>query len=155
MAGQRRTVMPTVGATGSRGRVTSSTRHTVNEVSNGEKNKALSSESLGPELQQRTWWRSVLDPGRRLLPGESGFTSNQRPVLGYQASLDLIDNPQFGWVPTHSTYSVMSLGYFQVLGAVKTSLPCWVKSCRNMSKRENKSSLHASYRCKIIPLNYH
>uniref|UniRef100_A0A3B4A4D7 Uncharacterized protein n=1 Tax=Periophthalmus magnuspinnatus TaxID=409849 RepID=A0A3B4A4D7_9GOBI len=63
-----------VGATGSRGRITSSTLHTPNHTSDGENRKTLSS----------------------YRPGESGFTNNQRLVLGYRPPLDLIDNPQYG-----------------------------------------------------------
>ncbi|XP_055078193.1 protein phosphatase 1 regulatory subunit 32 [Periophthalmus magnuspinnatus] len=66
MAEQRST--SSVGATGSRGRITSSTLHTPNHTSDG----------------------------KRYRPGESGFTNNQRLVLGYRPPLDLIDNPQYG-----------------------------------------------------------
>uniref|UniRef100_A0AAV2L721 Uncharacterized protein n=1 Tax=Knipowitschia caucasica TaxID=637954 RepID=A0AAV2L721_KNICA len=66
MAEQRRA--RTAGATGNRDHITSSTLHTHSHTTDV----------------------------KRYRPGESGFTNNQRLVLGYQPSLDLVDNPQYG-----------------------------------------------------------
>ncbi|KAK7892098.1 hypothetical protein WMY93_024061 [Mugilogobius chulae] len=66
MAEHRRT--SSVGATGSRGQITSSPLHTHSQTSDE----------------------------KRYHQGESGFTSNQRLVLGYRPTLDLTDNPQYG-----------------------------------------------------------
>ncbi|KAK5867291.1 hypothetical protein PBY51_011796 [Eleginops maclovinus] len=73
MAAQGRMVMPTVGATVSRGRPT------------------------GNKLQNTSF-----EPGRANFtsyighPSGTGFTSNQRPAIFYRPSLDLIDNPRYG-----------------------------------------------------------
>ncbi|KAI9529673.1 hypothetical protein NQZ68_007911 [Dissostichus eleginoides] len=68
MAAQGRMVMPTVGATGTRGRPTDT--------------------SYEPGTAN---FSSYLRH-----PRGTGFTSNQRPAIFYRPSLDHIDNPQFG-----------------------------------------------------------
>ncbi|KAA8590094.1 hypothetical protein FQN60_014028 [Etheostoma spectabile] len=75
MAEQGKIVMPTVGATGSRGQLTGNTVKLYN---------------------------TFHDPGRVNFTSyprhisETGFTSNQRPAIYYRPCLDRIDNPQFG-----------------------------------------------------------
>ncbi|XP_078113237.1 stabilizer of axonemal microtubules 4 isoform X1 [Sander vitreus] len=71
MAEQGKIVMPTAGATGSRGRLTSNT----------------------VKLYNTFHGRVNFTSGH--LSG-TGFTSNQRPAIYYRPSLDRIDNPQFG-----------------------------------------------------------
>ncbi|XP_037622023.1 uncharacterized protein ppp1r32 isoform X1 [Sebastes umbrosus] len=90
MAEQGRMVTPTVGATGSRGRLTSNTVKRYN---------------------------TYYDPGRVNFtsyfgrPGMSGFTSNQRPAIYYRPSLDLIDNPPFGLLLSDSFTSQTKLHF--------------------------------------------
>ncbi|XP_029991617.1 protein phosphatase 1 regulatory subunit 32 [Sphaeramia orbicularis] len=85
MAEQGRIVMPIVGATGNRGRLTSNTLKLHN----------ICKMRLTPPLH----------------PSKSGFTSNQRPVLSYRPSLDLIDNPHFGLLLSDSYMSQTKLHY--------------------------------------------
>uniref|UniRef100_A0A3B5BLX6 Protein phosphatase 1 regulatory subunit 32-like n=1 Tax=Stegastes partitus TaxID=144197 RepID=A0A3B5BLX6_9TELE len=76
--------MPTVGATGRRGRLTGNTPH---NASYGDFTSYL---------------------GR---PSGTGFTSNQRPAIYYTSSLDHIDNPQFGRSLSDSYMSQTKLHY--------------------------------------------
>uniref|UniRef100_A0A673A832 Uncharacterized protein n=1 Tax=Sphaeramia orbicularis TaxID=375764 RepID=A0A673A832_9TELE len=78
--------MPIVGATGNRGRLTSNTLKLHN---------ICKKMRLTPPLH----------------PSKSGFTSNQRPVLSYRPSLDLIDNPHFGLLLSDSYMSQTKLHY--------------------------------------------
>ncbi|XP_035813346.2 protein phosphatase 1 regulatory subunit 32 [Amphiprion ocellaris] len=86
MAEQGRIVMPTVGATGRRGRLTSNT---------------LLNAAYG-----RMSFTSYL--GR---PSNTGFTSNQRPAIYYTPSLDHTDNPRFGLSLSDSYMSQTKLHY--------------------------------------------
>ncbi|XP_036964407.1 protein phosphatase 1 regulatory subunit 32 isoform X2 [Acanthopagrus latus] len=79
MAEQERT---TAGATGSRGRLTSSKLcNTSYWETYCERVQDQSSMNLSPFLGH---------------PSGTGFTANQRPVVFYRPSLDHVDNPQFG-----------------------------------------------------------
>ncbi|XP_071353533.1 stabilizer of axonemal microtubules 4 isoform X2 [Trachinotus anak] len=82
MAEPRRTVSATVGATGSRGRLTSDTLKVYNT-------------SYGASYGERAHGR-VNFPSHLRHPSETGFTANQRPAIYYRPSLDHTDNPQFG-----------------------------------------------------------
>ncbi|XP_033491086.1 stabilizer of axonemal microtubules 4 isoform X1 [Epinephelus lanceolatus] len=92
MAEQGRIVMPTVGATGSRGGLTDNTVKLCN-------------------TSYRTSYGFKTDPGRANFtsylrpPSGSGFTSNQRPAIYYRPCLDHVDNPQFGLLLSDSFVS--------------------------------------------------
>ncbi|XP_059191894.1 protein phosphatase 1 regulatory subunit 32 [Centropristis striata] len=75
MAEQRRIVMPTARATGSRGRLTGDT-------------VKLNNKTYVPGKVNFTSYLGY--------SSGSGFTSNQRPAIYYRPSKDHIDNPQFG-----------------------------------------------------------
>ncbi|XP_075327290.1 stabilizer of axonemal microtubules 4 [Odontesthes bonariensis] len=114
MAEQGRIVMPTVGAAGRKGRLSSSNK------------LKLSNNSY-------TVMRFTSYVGR---PSVTGFTSNQRPAIYYKPSLDLIDNPQFGSLLSDSFLSQTKRHYqphlsFNYLG----SLP-------NLTNKPTDSGFH-------------
>ncbi|XP_029288861.1 protein phosphatase 1 regulatory subunit 32 [Cottoperca gobio] len=93
MAEQGRIVMPTVGATGSRGRLTGNTVRRYN-----------TSYDLG-----RAHFTSYLG-----LPSGTGFTSNQRPAIYYRPSMDHIDNPQFGLSLLSDSFTTQTKQHYQL-----------------------------------------
>ncbi|KAM4573874.1 uncharacterized protein saxo4 [Odontesthes bonariensis] len=116
--------MPTVGAAGRKGRLSSSNKLKLSNnsytVSNGKS-----------EASDRMRFTSYV--GR---PSVTGFTSNQRPAIYYKPSLDLIDNPQFGSLLSDSFLSQTKRHYqphlsFNYLG----SLP-------NLTNKPTDSGFH-------------
>ncbi|XP_026221784.1 protein phosphatase 1 regulatory subunit 32 [Anabas testudineus] len=92
MAEQGRIVMPTIGSTGSRGRLTSNTIKVYNNVTSYRA-------SYGARAQDSHQVNFTSYLGH---PSGTGFTANQRPAIYYRPSLDHIDNPQFGLVLSDS-----------------------------------------------------
>ncbi|XP_038562396.1 protein phosphatase 1 regulatory subunit 32 [Micropterus salmoides] len=78
--------MPTVGATGSRGRLSSNTVYNNSYRGSYDAGTVNFTSHLGP-------------------PSGTGFTANQRPAIFYRPSLDHIDNPQFGLLLSDSFMS--------------------------------------------------
>ncbi|KAI3371256.1 hypothetical protein L3Q82_023873, partial [Scortum barcoo] len=103
MAEQGRKVTPTVGATGSRGRLTGNRARLYNtsyKASNGERVFSWPIFYMTVSHTERMNFTSYLGN-----PSETGFTSNQRPAIYYRTSLDNIDNPEFGLLLSDSFMS--------------------------------------------------
>ncbi|XP_067447218.1 stabilizer of axonemal microtubules 4 [Thunnus thynnus] len=122
MAEQGRIVMPTVGATGDRGRLTS------NKIYNTSYRA-----SYGATVTNADRVNFNAHLGR---PSGTGFTANHRPAVYYRPSLDHIDNPQFGLLLSDSFISQTKRHYQpHIQSDSSRSLP-------NLVNRPRESGFH-------------